>query len=91
MAQHHHQGRDVSWVGERNVVHHGGPVDGHVPRSSGEDVSLRHASIDMLRRFKALRQFSSTPTHFCSFVIIKETNHRKNGILLIFLVALCAP
>lgn len=88
MAQHHHQGRDVSGVGERNAVHHGGPLGGHVPRGSVEDESLPHTSIEMLRRFKALCQFSSTQKHFCSLVIIKYTNHRKNSILLIFFVAL---
>lgn len=50
MAQHRHQGRDMSGVGERNVVHHGGPVDGHVPCSSAEDVNLRLTSIEVLRR-----------------------------------------
>lgn len=54
MAEQHHQGRNVSRVGERNAVHHGGPLGGYIPHCSGEDVSLCHTGTEMLCRFKAL-------------------------------------
>lgn len=87
MAQDLQQGRDVRGVGEGNVVHHSGPLGGHVPRSSGEDETLRRTGIQT----KPFVPFSSTQTHFCAHVTVKYTNLRKTSILLIFFMALCVP
>lgn len=46
MAQDLQQGWDVRGVGEGNVVHHSGPLGRHVPRSSGEDETLRRTGIE---------------------------------------------
>lgn len=57
MAQDLQQGRDVRGVGEGNVGHHGGPLGGHVPRSYGEDETLRRTGIETkpFVRFPQLR------------------------------------